>query len=192
MPDTPSNNIYLFSGPCGCGKSSLANAYAKHLVEKRVRRQVYVLHGDDFHAGFVEAKRDDAPFVDDLAAHKLEWEDILPFNWHCLLTVAGFALDKHLDVVIDYVVEDELPLAEALARRYHAKLYYVVLTASREAIAARITQRGDTELIERALFLKSKLDAMPESQGHLLDNTFLPVEQVIAAMDMEQYQIQMR
>ena len=46
--------IIFVSGPCGCGKSTFTNAYAKHLVDKN-RKTVYVIHGDDFHAGLHKA-----------------------------------------------------------------------------------------------------------------------------------------
>jgi len=74
-------------------------------------------------------------------------------------------------VVIDYVVEDELPLLRKFAKEHEAKLYYLVLTASEEAITKRLQTRGDDDLIERAIFLKKKLDSLPENQGHLYDNT---------------------
>ena len=50
------SSIVFFSGACGCGKSTLANAYARRLVDKGISRQGYVIHGDDFHAGFVETQ----------------------------------------------------------------------------------------------------------------------------------------
>lgn len=179
--------IYFFSGPCGCGKSTLADAWAKHIVKHGGRRQVYVIHGDTFHEGFVESDEKDAIFVDGQAADALAWESILRFNWACIIDVAGKVLARGLDVVIDYVIEDELPLVRQLAERYQAALYYVVLTAAQETITQRIAQRGDVELIERALFLKSKLDSMPENQGHLFDNTGKTVEEELAALDMAQF-----
>ena len=96
------------------------------------------------------------------------------------MDVAGKALVRGLDVIIDYVVEDELPMLQKLAKEHDAKLYYVVLTASEETIAKRIQTRGDNELIERALFLKKKLDSLPENQGHLYDNTGKIVAKEIA------------
>ena len=50
---SPMSRIFFFSGPCGCGKTSLADAWAKHLVRQE-HKTVYVIHGDDFHSGFVE------------------------------------------------------------------------------------------------------------------------------------------
>lgn len=174
------SHIYFFSGPCGCGKSTLAEAYARHLVNRCGKKQVYLIHGDDFHDGFVEAYQPEVFFVEGQPANALQWEDILRFNWECIIDVADKALSRGLDVVIDYVIEDELPLVAALAERHQAELHYVVLTASEERIRQRITQRGDVDLIDRALFLKSKLEAMPENQGHLLDNTGMTVEAEIA------------
>ncbi len=180
-------NIYFFSGPCGCGKSSLADAFAKYLVNDCGKKQVYLIHGDDFHAGFVETDMKEDFFVGGQASDFLLWENILKFNWDCILTVAGKALDKGLDVVIDYVIEDELPLVRQLAEEYNAKLYYVVLTAEADIIRQRIARRGDTEMTERALFLKNKLDNMPENQGHLFDNSKKTVEQEVKQLEIEKF-----
>lgn len=68
-----------------------------------------------------------------------------------------------------------------------ANLYYVALTASEEAIRQRIIQRGDVEMIERALFLKNKLDNLPENRGHLFDNTDKTLEQEIERLEIEWY-----
>lgn len=182
-------SIYFFSGPCGCGKTTLANAWAGHLVNRCGKKQVYIIHGDDFHRGFVE--RDDKSdfFAAGQTDAALPWEDILRFNWECIITVAGKALQRGLDVVIDYVVEGELPLLKNLAREHHARLYYVVLTAEAEEIRRRITGRGDVELIDRALFLKQKLDSMPENQGHLFDNTCADVHTEVLSLDMPRFEV---
>lgn len=169
-------DIFLFSGPCGCGKSTLSKTYAeKHAAE--TGRQVYVIHGDDFHAGFTG----DVP--------GLSWPDVLRFNWDCILSIAGKVLGLGLDVVIDYVVEDELPLVKKLAGEYGAGLHYVVLTADEETLRQRISARGDTELIPRSLFLREKLMHMPENQGHLFDNTGITAAQAVAALDMQCYTV---
>lgn len=181
------SSIYFFSGACGCGKSTLAEAFAKHLVNCCGKKQVYLIHGDDFHQGFVETDDKGDFFVDGQAADTVAWEEILRFNWECIIDVADKALSRGLDVVIDYVIEDELPLVAALARKHQAALHYVVLTATEESIRQRITQRGDVDLIDRALFLKHKLEAMAENQGHLLDNTGMTVEEEIAEAGEERF-----
>ena len=44
------NKIIFVSGPCGTGKSTFTDRYARHLVNEN-GKTVYVIHGDDFHAG---------------------------------------------------------------------------------------------------------------------------------------------
>lgn len=178
------NSIYFFSGPCGCGKTTLANAFAKYLANRSKGLQVYLIHGDDFHRGFIESDSKGDFFVDGQASNALLWNDILRFNWDCILSVARKALDKKLDVVIDYIIEDELPLVQELAKEFDAKLYYIVLTAESDTIRERIIQRGDPDLLERALFLKDKLDHMPENAGHLFDITGKTVAQEVEQLEV--------
>lgn len=182
-------SIYFFSGPCGCGKSTLADAYAKKLVEDEGVKQVYVIHGDDFHGGFVETDKRDALFTEGKVSNFLVWEEILKFNWECILAVAGKALTRGLDVIIDYVIEDELPLVRRLAEEYGAELYYVVLTASEDALRQRITERGDTDLTERSLFLKNELENMQENREHLFDNTGKSVERTLEELKIEGFKV---
>ena len=59
-------------------------------------------------------------------------------------------------------------------------LHYTVLTADESTLASRLTQRGDAWLTERSLFLKQKLESMPENQGHLLDITGLTLDEALA------------
>ncbi len=164
------NRIFFFSGPCGCGKTTLSDAYAGHLAEE-THRTVYVIHGDSFQDGFVEPKSGGNFDADGQPIDPVRWTDILAFNWDCILATADRALRQRVDVVIDYVIEDELPRVQALAKSHGAALYYIVLTASEAELIRRIRQRGDTTLLERTLFLKSKLEALPENQGHIYDNT---------------------
>ena len=111
-------------------------------------------------------------------------------NWDCIITTAQRALQDNLDVVIDYVIEDELPRVRELAEKNRVPLYYIVLTADAEEIERRIRERGDVDLIERALFLKKKLEKMPENQGHIYDNTGKKPEDAIRDIWLEQYRVQ--
>ena len=98
-------------------------------------------------------------------------------------------LRQGLDVVIDYVIEDELPRVIELAEIYHAFFCYIVLTADTEEIRRRLRNRGDTDLVERALFLKKELEAMPENQGHLYNNTGKATEDMIREINPDHYLI---
>lgn len=157
-------NIYLFSGPCGCGKTTLSTAFAA-----QHDAPLYLVHGDDFQAGLITPEHAQAP----------AWPDVLRFNWACILAAADNALNLGVDVVIDYIVEDELPMVQQLARDHGAGLHYIVLTAAEDTLRQRLHQRGDAWLVERALVLKAKLEAMPENQGHLLDITGMTVDEIL-------------
>lgn len=178
--------IFFVSGACGSGKTTFADAFARHLVRQN-RKTVYVIHGDDFHRGFTEPEEKDGFFVNGQASDRVLWEDILRFNWDCIIATAQRALRDNLDVIIDYIIEDELPRVRELAEKNRASLYYFVLTADEEEIEKRIRNRGDTDMISRALFLKKKLEAMPENQGHLYNNTGRKAEDVAREIRPEEY-----
>lgn len=165
-------SIYLFSGPCGCGKTTLATAFAQQLG-----KPVYLIHGDDFQAGFITPDDADGP----------AWPEILRFNWACILANTEHALGLGVDVVIDYIVEDELPQVRALAASHRAALYYIVLTADAPTLEARLRQRGDAWLTERSLFLKAKLEHTPENLAHLFDITSMSIEEVLARLELEKH-----
>ena len=165
-------DVYLFSGPCGCGKTTLSEAFAH-----QHNRPLYLIHGDDYQAGFITPADTDGP----------AWADVLRFNWACILAAARIALSLGMDVVIDYVVEDELPQVAALAQEFGAKLHHIVLTADEAVLRDRLHQRGDAWLIERALFLKAKLDSLPENQGRLLDITGMSVQQALEQLRQRKF-----
>ena len=178
--------IIFISGACGSGKSTFADALARHLV-RQDHKTVYVIHGDDFHSGFREPEENGDFFVNGQASDQVLWEDILRFNWDCIISTAERVLKKGLDVVIDYVIETEFDRVRNLAERYNADLYYIVLTASEAEIEKRIRARGDVDLIERSFFLKKELEAMPENRGHLLDNSCKTPEETVEELDLNSY-----
>ena len=180
------SRIFFMSGACGCGKTTFADSFSRYLVLKECKT-VYVIHGDDFHRGFVEPEDKGDFFVDGQASDQVLWEDILRFNWDCIIATANRALQDKLDVVIDYVIEDELDRVRKLAEKNNASLYYIVLTADADEIEKRIRNRGDVDMIDRALFLKKKLEAMPENQGHIYNNTGKKTEDSIREIVLEQF-----
>lgn len=166
--------LIFVSGPCGCGKTTFTNLYAKKLAQQE-QKPVYVIHGDDFQDGFVQPEGESAETV--------PWAEILRFNWDCLLAAAGRAL-RYGTVIVDYVVEDELPRVQQLAREHGAELFYLVLTADEEQLEQRLRQRGDVDLIERSLFLKRELESREENHGHLWDTTGKSPEELVSEMNL--------
>ena len=180
------NKIYFISGPCGSGKTTFSSLFARHLV-RRDGRTVYLIRGDNFHTGFVETENKPEFFEEGQPSDQVLWEDILRFNWDCILSTADRALRQGLDVVVDYIIEDEMPRVLDLADRRGASLYYIVLTADADELERRCCGRGTPDLAERAKFLKQKLEAMPENRGHLYDNTGKTVEDMLRELDPERF-----
>lgn len=169
--------IYFLSGPCGIGKSTAAEALAHRLLS--YGRAVCLIHGDNL-GDCLHLPEEFSPFTEDGHIRDAAlWNRILQFNWQSLLDMAANALDVGADVVIDYVIEEELPLVSALAQKKGARLRYVVLTATREVILQRLTQRGDPETLGRSLFLKEKLERAEENRDHILDTTGLTIQQLL-------------
>ena len=182
------SRIIFVSGTCGSGKTVITDAYARYLVN-RDKKTVYVIHGDDFHQGFVEPEDKGDFFTDGQASDPSLWNDIIRFNWDCILSTADRALEKDLDVLIDYVIEDELDLVKDLAKKHNAQLFYIVLTADEQELTERIRKRGDTDMIGRSLFLKKELEEMPDNKGHLCDTTGKNIDEMIQEIDLQKYLI---
>lgn len=147
-------SIYIISGPCGVGKSTITKGLAGKL-EKAV-----LIEGDLISAMFVGG---DQP----------SWEEKLTIVWKNLSSLSkNFLLDGY-DVVLDYVVEDELGwfCGELQQTGLDITLHYYVLRADPEVLVERITKRGDTDMIPRSLELLHQLENKKENAPHLYDTT---------------------
>lgn len=147
-------NVYIISGPCGVGKSTITKGLACKL-EKAV-----LIEGDLISAMFVGEEQP-------------PWEEKLSIVWQNLSSLTKNFLGNGYDVVIDYVVEDEL---EWFCRELHqasfdVTLHYFVLRADPEVLVERITKRGDTDMIPRSLELLHLLENKKENYPHLYDTT---------------------
>jgi broad-specificity NMP kinase len=147
-------SVYIISGPCGVGKSTITKGIA-HKLEKAV-----LVEGDLLSAMFVGETQP-------------PWEEKLSIVWQNLSSLTKNFLLNGYDVVIDYVVEDEL---EWFCRELHqtwmdVTLHYYVLRADPEVLVERITKRGDTDMIPRSLELLHQLENKEENAPHLYDTT---------------------
>lgn len=147
-------NIYIISGPCGVGKSTISKGLVRKL-EKTV-----LVEGDLITAMFAG---DEQP----------PWEEKLSIVWQNLSSLTKNFLQNGYDVVIDYVVEDEFEwfYKELQQAGLDVTLHYYVLRADAEVIVERITKRGDTDMIPRSLELLQQLENNKENAPHLYDTT---------------------
>ncbi|MDM5340571.1 AAA family ATPase [Fictibacillus enclensis] len=146
------NQIYIFSGPCGVGKSTITKMLAESL------EKVVLIQGDDIHSMFVGR---DQP----------SWGDQLSIVWQNTLSITRNFLDHGLNIVLDYVVEDELEWFCRELSGYDVELYYIVLRADEDVLVQRLQERGDVNLIDRSLFLLNQLENDPANRTYLYDTT---------------------
>ncbi|WP_243867507.1 AAA family ATPase [Paenibacillus sp. BK720] len=142
--------VYLISGPLGVGKSTVSKTLASAM------NQCVLIEGDlllQVYRGETEPP----------------WEERLRLAWLNIAAVTRNFLVNGLDVVIDFVVEDELQWFFDQLSDLDVTLHYVVLHAEPDTLNARLHQRGDTQYIDRSLFLRSKLMASPVNELFLLD-----------------------
>ncbi|NOU92131.1 AAA family ATPase [Paenibacillus sp. LMG 31456] len=142
--------IYIISGPLGVGKSTVSKSLADSM------NLCALIEGDLF----LHVYR---------GTNESPWEERLRLAWLNITAVTRNFLQHGLDVVIDFVVEDELQWFYDQLSDLDATLHYVVLHAEPETIAARLSQRGDEQYIQRSLFLLNKLMASPTNEPFLLD-----------------------
>ncbi|TYS67833.1 AAA family ATPase [Sutcliffiella horikoshii] len=147
-------NVYVISGPCGVGKSTVTKGLARKL------KKSVLIEGDLISAMFIGEPQP-------------PWEEKLSIVWQNLSSLTKNFLLKGYNVVIDYVVEDELEwfCKELGQTGLNFTLHYYVLRADPEVLVERITKRGDTELISRSLELLQHLENKKENAPHLYDST---------------------
>ncbi len=101
------------TGACGCGKSTLAKSLA--LGSERT----FFIEGDVLSDCFCNMGQD-------------SWDQRLRITWDNIISLTRNALRNRLSVIIDYVVEDELPrLLEGLEELEY-ELRYIMLLADEE------------------------------------------------------------
>lgn len=153
-------SVILISGPCGVGKSTLSRAIAKGMM-KSARIEGDVIH--DMLTG----------------NEQLSWEDQLALVWTNLLSLTTNFLQNNLNVIIDYVVEDELEWFSEQLSKFNVTLYYVVLRADKARLVERLTARGNENLIERSFVLLNQLENNDLNKPYLYDTTDQQPDEVL-------------
>ncbi|MFD2611627.1 AAA family ATPase [Paenibacillus gansuensis] len=167
-----SGTVYLISGPLGVGKSTVSKTLANAM------NQCVLIEGDlllHVYRGETEPP----------------WEERLRLAWLNIVAVTRNFLLNGLDVVIDFVVEDELQWFTNQLSDLEVTLHYIVLHAAPDNLTARLYQRGDAQSIHRSLFLRNKLMASPTNEPFLLDTDGKnPVELAEEIIKNVRYRIQ--
>ncbi|WP_020619270.1 AAA family ATPase [Paenibacillus daejeonensis] len=165
-------HVYLISGPLGVGKSTVSKALADS------RKQGVLVEGDlllHVYRGETEPT----------------WEERLRLAWLNIAAVTRNFVGNGLDVVIDFVVEEELPWFLDQLSDLEVTFHYVVLHATPDTLAARLHQRGDVQYLDRSLFLLNKLTTSPANQPFLLDTEQKkPGELVEKIVHSERFRVQ--
>jgi gluconate kinase len=144
--------IYIISGPCGVGKSTVAKIIAQNV------RQSAFIKGDDLLDMYEQGSEP-------------PWDERLIIMWKNILSLTNNLIQHEFNVIIDTVVEQEL---EWFCRHFaytDVRIKYVVLRADDTILMERLNQRGDPYLIERSLFLLNQLENSVLNKPHLYDTT---------------------
>ncbi|WP_231597452.1 AAA family ATPase [Bacillus sp. SA1-12] len=144
--------IYIISGPCGVGKSTVSKE-----VARMINRGV-LIEGDLLNSMIV-------------GDSELAWEERLEINWNNILSLTRNVILHHYNVVIDYVVETELEWFCQQVSDLNVQIKYVVLTANETQLIERLNKRGDSHLIERSLFLLNEFETSGLHRLYRLDTT---------------------
>ncbi|PZE21113.1 AAA family ATPase [Paenibacillus xerothermodurans] len=153
--------IYLISGPLGVGKSTTSKELAQRV------RQCVLIEGDNILHMF---QGESQP----------AWDERLRLTWENIRALTRNFMQHGLNVVIDFVVEDELDWFCEQISDLNVALKYVVLHADKATIAQRLTRRGDIQMLERSLFLLHKMERDPSNRPFLYDSTTKQTGEIVA------------
>ena len=154
--------IYVVSGPIGVGKSTTTKRLAQSIENCVLIEADHLLHM--FQA---EAKH--------------TWEDRLQLTWVNIVALTRNFIQHDLNIVLDFVVEEEFEWFCNQISDLHSRLKYVVLRADEETLLSRLHKRGDdSHSITRSLFLKNKLEMSKANANYLLETTYKNTEEIVA------------
>ena len=101
----------------------------------------------------------------------MPWDERLQNAWREILSRTKGYLQKGSNVVIDFVVEDELEWFCKQVSDPDVAINYVVLITDKENILKRLGMRNEIKYKDRSLFLLDKLSKNPQNAKYLYDTT---------------------
>ncbi len=156
------SKLYLITGPCGVGKSTISKRLAKKL-EKSV-----LLEGDDFYHHVV-------------SSYVAAWKEgnHLDIFWKVVVDTINNYLNTGYDVVFNYIINKND--YEMLAKEFaNVQTKFIVLLADGETLLERDSKREeDCQMKERCVILLNEFLNYGFNEEYLLYENELSVDDVV-------------
>ncbi len=151
--------MYIISGPLGAGKTSVTQKLSNQL------ENTVLIEGDFLFHQAEEIK-------------KISWDQRVALTWKNIIVISRNYIQADLDVIIDFVVEDELNWIKENTKDLNVKIVYVVLMTNEETLANRLNKRNEIQYLGRSLELLQKLDTA-ENSKFIIDTTDKSIEEIV-------------
>lgn len=155
------NKLYLITGPCGIGKSTVSIEIAKR-IDKSV-----LIEGDDIYNFFVGGRIS-------------PWKDGAPLDlfWDNCIYLINSYLSRGYDVIFNYIINPKD--LEMLRKKFSDyQIIFKVLIAKKDVVIKRDKMRiVDNQMGNRAVVLLDKF-INNYSDEFLLDTSLLSVDEVV-------------
>lgn len=149
----------MLSGPLGVGKTTLG----KHLL--KTVNDSKLIHGDDF---FHEAEK-----------FNWDWYKRIEYAWERIVELTNQYLKEGHNVILDFVVEDELKWFCKQFSPDEVTIKYIVLMTNKDTIVKRLKQRDEVDKYkERSFFLLDKINKDPKNKKYFYDATTKTTEEI--------------
>ena len=152
--------IFIISGPLGVGKTTVSKKVVDTLKEGVLIEGDTLLHALN-------------------SINRLSWEEKLALTWKNLASISRNLIKRDLDVVIDFVVEEELEWFRNEVLDLAVKVSYFVLLADESTIIGRLKKRGDIKYWDRSKDLLEKFKNDPRNRDNIVDTTGKSVDEVV-------------
>ena len=160
-----SAEIYVITGPCGVGKSTISR-----MIAQNIKKSAFIEGDILYHmiiGGYVKPWEDDGTYME------LFWENVLALTENFI--------KRGISVSFEYVVFPEhiVKFLKKFSER-NIPVNYVVLLADEDTIRERDSMREvDCRMGERAITLLKQFKGLNIEEKFILDTTNLSKEQVV-------------
>jgi ABC-type polysaccharide/polyol phosphate transport system ATPase subunit len=158
--ENKNKTIYLISGPCGVGKSTVSKILTQMIKPSAMIVGDYII--------FMFGDGSEPP-----------WEERLHLTWKNILALTRNFIQHDFNVIIDFVVEDELEWFCNQISDLDVRLKFIVLRANKETLIERLGKRGDTDLVDRSLYLLNQMESTTDKQ-FMYDTTAIQPKEIAA------------